>query len=132
MSKALVGIAAALMLTTLAIVVVPAFAPVAVPTKFVDGQGDVLRINAIVPGSFELNSGRLGGELCHGVGARVTNGVLVIAGRCTHFENYDSLYEGKGVLFGGGKLTGPIVLILTVSGRPPMVMKFIMMPYTSP
>jgi hypothetical protein len=128
MRKASIGIAAAVLLTTLAIVVVPAFAPV-VPTKFLDSQGDVLRINAIVPGSFELNSGRLGGELCDGVGARVTNGFLWIAGRCT-YQGSETLYAGKGVLAGGGKLTGPIILTLTVAGKPLTVMKFIMMPYT--
>jgi hypothetical protein len=121
MRKALVGIAAVLMLTTLVIAIVPAFAYA--PTySFYDPKKNVeLDIQAYSANDFNLWIVSPVPDLCDGYGATVKGGVLTIFGRCTY-----GTYAGKGVLSGGGKLTGPVLLMLTVAGKPPMVMTFFM------
>jgi hypothetical protein len=136
MRKALVGIAAAVMLTTLVIAIVPVFANpdvYEVPTYiFVDLKAMVqldIYVVAGQPTIFYLWS-PFGPpvNLCDGVGVIIKGGVLTIFGRCITISPYVDINAGKGVLSGGGKLTGPVVLVLAVAGRPPTVMKFIMRP----
>ena len=142
MRKPLVGVAAALMLTTLVIVIVPAFA-----------QGELwfadetrtyfLEVNPTTHWFwlwhlFDGGDDHAVGLLCYGVGARVVKGVLAIMGKC----QYDELVPLAGgatdggsrlpvsFLFGGGKVqTGPIKLVLvTVSKPPTKPMTFTMWP----
>jgi len=131
MRKALMGIAAALMLTTLVVAIVPAFS-VVTEYYFSDGNGTYLGVNPTNHQFWLYQMPFPGYDLCNGYGARVVNGVLMIFGRCTGLPGYPSQYPGRSLLSGGGKLTGPIVLVLTVVGRPPMVMRFIMMPIPPP
>jgi hypothetical protein len=124
MRKALVGIAAALILTTLVIAIVPAWGaqPVYV---FFDPKAYVTLQLDLVTTPYPHYIFRLYSEypVCDGVGGViVAGGTVTILGRCVN------LLPNKGVLSGGGKLTGPVVLLLTVAGKPPVFMKFIMWP----
>jgi len=126
MRIALVGIAAALVLTTLVIAIVPAFAFQSYFFFTSDYKYGLLvdPLNRMFY-LFIAPGGPM--HLCDGLGATVKGGLLTIFGRCTNIA-YPSLYAGKGVLSGVGKLTGPVVVILAVAGKPPIFMRFIMWP----
>ena len=136
MRKAIVGISAGLILTTLVIAVIPAFA-VPTPTTyfFVDWNAVVWLEVKFTPGqpvTFILVPFSTI-DLCHGVGGTIIGGYLTLYGRCVQFPPpypFKDVNAGKGALIGGGKLTGPVVVILTVAGKPPMVYKYYMMPST--
>jgi hypothetical protein len=124
MRKALVGIAAALMLTTLVIAIVPAFAQ---PVYFFMGQDQTywlwvyptLHTFYLYSYSYPVSQS----YLCNGYGVVVVHGVLTILGACTTLTMYGNTYTSyyKGVLSGGGKIssTTPIKLVLTIVSKPP-------------
>jgi hypothetical protein len=117
MRKALVGIAAALMLTTLVIAIVPAFAQV--PLSFRDTtQTYVLWVDSTTH-QFWLFVNLVNGQtvvLCSGVGAIVVKRVLAIPyAKCT--VSYYASYVGAYLSGGGPVVTGPIKLVLIV--KPP-------------
>ena len=113
MRKALVGIAAALMLATLVIGVVPVFGVVRL--KFCDETGTLcLLVTPGYPGFFLWRSGdEL--PLCHGEGAYfVRDALLIRHGECIVSN------VGASFLTGGGKAsTGPIRLTLVTLSVPP-------------
>jgi hypothetical protein len=110
MRKALVGIAAALMLTTLVIAIVPAFAV----TEYYFYDKTPYYYLWVDPTTHEFSLNYPGTTMCYGVGAIVVKGVLTIPyGKCTHTESYVSF------LFGGGpvSVTKPIKLVVVF--KPP-------------
>ena len=113
MGKALVGIAAGIMLATLVIAVVPVFG--AVRLKFCDKTGTWCLL--VVPGNPGFFLYRSGDQLplCHGEGAYfVRDALLIRHGGCIVSN------VGASFLTGGGKVsTGPIVLALVTVGVPP-------------
>jgi hypothetical protein len=131
MRRAIVGIAGALLLATLVVAIVPAFAVLPGDVMYYYRTSDdsyALSVDATSHQFFFYSPSiyfSTGYNTCDGVGAAVVHGVVAIVGRCT-YQGYPSLDVGKGALSGGGKLTGPIVVILAVAGKPPMVMKFTM------
>jgi hypothetical protein len=141
MRKVLVGIAAALMLTTLVIAIVPAFAQIVYygPTyTFIDVKAGVGLDVYVVPGKpiiFYLYPLGDSVNLCDGMGGTVKGGYLVLLGACVNPKwlpttppnyPYPDVNAGKGVLAGGGKIATGIVVTLTVVGKPPMVYKYYM------
>ena len=113
MKRASVGIAAALMLATLVIAVVPVFGVVRL--RFADETGTWnLLVSPDSHGFFLWRSGEQL-PLCHGVGAYVVGKALSIR----HGECVVSTV-GASFLTGGGKVsTGPIRLALVTVGVPP-------------
>jgi hypothetical protein len=138
MRKALVGIAAALMLTTLVVAIVPASG--GAPTVyFITGSS--------AQGGFELSVSTSGsGEfwlwqelvftnnvktsvtflVCHGLGATFKGAYLAIHGTC----DAESGIAGA-VISASGMVTGFIVLTLTFLGKPPTSMMLFMKPEPS-
>jgi hypothetical protein len=135
MRKALVGIAAALMLTTLVIAIplLPATTRTELypppPTySFIAGattQGVELDI---WPSTHEFNLWQntvpSPTPLCYGVGATVKAGFLTISGPC--ISGFWEVASSRAS--GGGTLTGLVVLTLTFSGKPPTSITLIMKP----
>jgi hypothetical protein len=107
MRKALVGIAAALMLTTLIITIVPAFASYPLTFTTSDSSAELL----VNPTTHEFLLFGQTGLLCAGVGAVVVKGVLVIAGKC-------QIGAATFLSAGGKALTGPIKLVLVTVSKP--------------
>lgn len=112
MRKALVGIAAAPMLATLVIAIVPAFA--AVRLKFCDKTGIYCMYLTPIDNQFFL--WRVGDQLplCHGIGAHFVKDAVSVHGECIVSN------VGASFLTGGGKVsTGPIRLALVTLSVPP-------------
>jgi hypothetical protein len=114
MRKASVGIAAAVLLTTLVILVVPASAQGVGPPKFCDSKTGICLTLNIDPTKHTFILGLDDGKakpvvLCSGVGAIVVKNVLSIPyGKCMKSDT------GASFLTGGGKIfpNKPIVVAL--------------------
>jgi hypothetical protein len=142
MRKALVGIAAALMLTTLVIAIVPASGGGTLPPTvyFIAGSSTVggfeLSVSTSGSGEFSLWQTIIFSNqyvatatftLCHGLGATFKGAYLTIHGTC----DVQSGFAGA-VISASGMVTGFIVLTLTFSGKPPTSMMLFMKPETTP